>query len=249
MIFLNISAKSQSLELYYQDIKIIDDTIFVEGDVSADSLYTYIFQGDTTYYYSYELDVEIDVRNNSSTDLNVQTKKRHIKIIPDTENYFCWVTCFPPYTFESITPVLIQANETIAIYSAHYKPNGKLGNIIVAYTFFDDLNENDSVSVIIDYKMDQSSAINENSISNRAFGLPFPNPAVNKLSIKNILASQDRYSISIYNSLGILVKEVHFDNTGPIMELNVQDLTDGIYVYSIFSEDKMLKTGKFSKTH
>ncbi len=247
-ILISITSFAQSLELYHNDTLVNNDTIVIEGDAFADSLYTYIFQGDTTYYYSYEVDVDIDVKNTTTEVLDVQTKKRHIKIIPNTEDYFCWVTCYPPYTFESITPVSIQGGETTDIYSAHYKPNGHLGNTMVAYTFFDNLNPHDSAMLVVEYKMDDLSFVEENDKYKDDFSKPYPNPAQHTLYLNHYKSNEKNFTMIIYNPSGYKVKEIDFNTQQSVIQIDIKDLRSGLYIYSIFSKDIILSFGKFTKS-
>ena len=246
IIFMK-DANSQSLELYHHDTLVNNDTLFIEGDVIADSLSLYVFQGDTTYYYAYEVEVNIDVRNISGAAMDVQTKKRHIAIVPSSENYFCWVTCFPPFTFQSIDPVVIQPNETLSIYSAHYKPKGQSGSTLVAYTFYDDLNSSDSATVVLEYFMEHSSAVFEGDMARRRFLNPYPNPASNLLYFDNYENGVTKNNVSIYNCTGNLVKQIQGSNFENTLQIDVSDLKSGIYLYTITSEAAIKNTGKFSK--
>jgi len=241
------TADSQSFELYHNDTLVNNDTVLIEGDVIADSLYTYVFQGDTTYYYAYEVDIEIDVKNISYSTLGVQTKKRHLKIIPTTENYFCWETCYAPYTFESVLAITIQGDETSDIYSAHYKPKGQLGNTLVAYTFFDELNPNDSASVMVEYRMDKASYIWENEEFDNVFSQVYPNPCQQILYFKNQNPNADKYSLIVYDLSGNKVKEMEFLALESTIEVDMSELNCGLYVYSIVSDNIYMSSGKFSK--
>lgn len=247
ILLISKSGYSQSFELYHNDTLVNNDTILIRGDVKADSLHTYIFQGDTTYYYAYEVDIEIDVKNISYSTLGVQTKKRHISIFPETENYFCWETCYAPYTFESVTAIIIEGNETSDIYSAHYKPKGKLGNTLVAYTFFDDLNPNDSATVMVEYMMDEASSIPENIKYYKRFSLAYPNPCQHTLCFNNEKPSTDSYTLMIFDRSGKKVKALEILASTALIQIDISNLNSGLYLYTIVSDHDYLSSGKFSK--
>ncbi|NPD48091.1 MULTISPECIES: T9SS type A sorting domain-containing protein [unclassified Lentimicrobium] len=247
ILLISKTAHSQSLELYHNDILVNNDTILMEGDVIADSLHTYVFQGDTTYYYAYEVDIDIDVKNMSNAPMGVHTKKTHLKIIAGTENYFCWETCYAPYTFESVHAIEISGNEIIDIYSAHYKPKGQLGNIMVAYTFFDELNPNDSATVTVEYSMDEASYIVENHQAENLFSDVFPNPSINTISIDIKEASSDKYKLKVFDLTGRKIQEKVFGQGQTILKMDIEGLYGGTYIYSISSEGNILKSGKFFK--
>ncbi|MBT3207258.1 MAG: T9SS type A sorting domain-containing protein [Bacteroidetes bacterium] len=235
ILFLLIKGEAQNIELYHENLLITSDTIIVFGNVSADTLHTYIFQGDTTYYYSYEAFVEIDIKNISTNNINVQCKKRHIQLIPNTQNYFCWSSCFPPYTFESTIPVTIPSNETIDIFSGHYKPNGKLGCILVAYTFYNNDNPSDSAMALVKFIMDfcNPTSIAKVNKNQKQFSQPYPNPATSYFFIDKLSKSMSNQIISIYDSMGKLISIQSIDNVNSRLKVNTNYLKRGYYFYKI----------------
>jgi len=244
-------GNTQNIELYYEGSLISNDTIEIQGDVNADTLYTYIFQGDTTYYYKYEVLAEIDVKNISSDSLDVQCKKQYIQIINDTENTFCWLSCFTPYTFESIVPATIQPNETTTIFSGHYKPCGQLGCSLISYTFFNDNNPSDSTMVVVKYIMQDCiyNAIPENTLVNNRFSLPYPNPTKEKIFLKNNSFDFKTGFFELYNNLGVIVKTFSFTSNNTILEFSTKELKSGIYFYKIITDNVFQKSGMINILH
>ena len=55
----------------------------------------------------------------------------------------------------------------------------------------------------------------------------YPNPAVNYITI-NLTSIQNNEKLQIYNTLGLLVKEI--DVSALIQQINIEDLTTGIYI-------------------
>ncbi|MBI9038536.1 MAG: T9SS type A sorting domain-containing protein [Bacteroidales bacterium] len=250
-VLIVIIGNTQSIELYYEGSLLSNDTIEIQGDVNADTLYTYIFQGDTTYYYNYEVLSEIDVKNISTNTLNIHCKKRYIQILNDTENIFCWLSCFPPYTFESIIPTTIQSDETTTIFSGHYKPRGQLGCSLIAYTFFDDSNNSDSAMVVVKYIMQDCiyNAIPENTLVNNGFSLPYPNPTKEKIFLKNNSFDFKTGFFELYNNLGVIVKTFSFTLNNNILEFSTKELKSGIYFYKIFTDNVFQKSGMINILH
>ena len=250
-IFIVSTGEAQNIELNYEGSLVTIDTVEIQGDVNADTLYSYIFQGDTTYYYAYEVLAEIDVTNTALYSLDVQCKKRYIQIVSGSENTFCWISCFPPYTFESIIPATIRSNETITTFSGYYKPCGKLGCTLVAYTFFNDDNPNDSAMVVVKYIMQDCNpnAIAENTKVNDCFSSPYPNPAKNMLFVRNKAVGFKTGSFVLYNSLGVNVKTFLIKSTTSVLNFNIQNLKAGIYFYRIITDNTLQKTGIINISH
>ncbi len=243
-----IQCQAQNIKLYLNNSLITTDTVEVTGNTGADTLYTYIFQGDTTYYYAYEAVIDIDVKNASSNSMDIQCRKRHIKLVSETQNYFCWGSCFPPYTFESINPLVIPANTTDTAFAGHYKPNGKLGCTIVAYTFFDNNNPSDSATVTVKYIMDSCtpSSIIENNNSVNMFSSAYPNPASSYFNI-DIKHLQKTGYLNLYNNNGQLIKTKIFYASNTNIAVNIKNLQTGIYFYNIILNDLYYKSGKIIK--
>ena len=247
-VFIVTIGKTQNLELFYEGNLLSNDTIEIQGDVNADTLYIYIYQGDTVYYYNYEVFAEIDVKNISTNTLNVQCKKRYIQILNDTEDIFCWLSCFPPYTFESIVPATIQPNETTTIFSGHYKPSGQLGCSLIAYTFFNDNDPSDSAMLVVKYIMHDCiyNAIQENTLISNSFSLPYPNPASDKIFIKSNSFVFKEGVFELYNNLGVNVKTFSIKSTNTVLEFSTKELLSGIYFYKIITDNEFQKSGVIS---
>ncbi len=246
LTFILSKLYSQSIELRYSGGIVNNDTIEVYGDISQDTLSAYVFQEDTTYYFAYEAIVGIDVRNKTANGIDVQCKKRYMEIVPNTENTFCWVSCFGPFTFESVNPVNIPANETLTIFSGHYKPKGTIGCTTIAYTFFNNSDIADSATVIIKYIMGNCS---ENSIDEEVgnrdeFSQIYPNPARNEIYFDNNLTGSYQAEFELFNSLGSLISCTKFSSFDSRPEINTHDLKSGIYFYRIVVESRMLTSGQ-----
>lgn len=245
-MFIMLKLYSQSIELTYNGGVVNNDTIEFYGDISQDTLSAYIFQEDTTYYFAYEAIVDIDVRNKTANGIDIQCKKRYIEIVQNTENTFCWFSCFGPFTFESIDPVNIPPNETSTIFSGHYKPKGTTGCTTIAYTFFNNTNIADSATVIIKYIMGSCSenSINDEIGNSDKFSQVYPNPARDEIYFDNYLSGYYQAEFELYNSFGALIKRTKFSSFDSRPEINTNDLKSGIYFYRIVVESHIFTTGQ-----
>ncbi len=106
------------------------------------------------------IQAQFNVNNTSNSNLNVMVKRRIIVQIPGTTNNFCWgIFCYPDNISESPTPSLIPANSTDTTFRGDYNPLGMVGITTIMYTFFDENNPSDSVSVTIDFEAISPPAI------------------------------------------------------------------------------------------
>ena len=101
----------------------------------------------------------------------------------------------------------------------------------------------------------KSIAIDENETQkysqNQINSYILPNPSNNSVTIGLNEASNGNYSINIINSLGekliFSVKKVKSES--PLYTVDVSMFTDGIYIYQIFQESKLVGHGKFIVAH
>lgn len=132
---------SQTLGLSWdgQDIP-HGDTVYVYGEVVEDNMFYEIL--------SYAL-----VHNTGDRDMDVMAKRNEIDIVPGTVNELCWGACFPPDVSVSPYPITIPAGGVTdpTAFNGHYKPQAQAGTSIIEYTFFDQDNPADSVSMTVFY--------------------------------------------------------------------------------------------------
>ena len=126
--FTILGAFAQSIELYTKagvQMNNGDTIVMVSTSAHADLI------------------IGMDVTNVGSTDMNVHAKKTELSIVPNSENYFCWVSCYQPHIFVSPSPMQIIKGDTIKIFSGDYSSNGNAGTSYIMYTFFSDKNSCD----------------------------------------------------------------------------------------------------------
>ena len=77
----------------------------------------------------------------------------------------------------------------------------------------------------------------------------FHNPSISTTSINyNFSLDAQSGKILFYDVLGNVVKDVVLTNNNGVAEVNVADLTAGVYFYSLIVDDKMITTKKLMVT-
>ena len=112
------------------------------------------------------------------------------------------------------------------------------------YTFFVDGSPNDSVSVTLKYSAGPTIGVNENEV---AVAKSYPNPASDAFFVEFADQPKSNTSIEVYNLLGTKVKQV--DVTSMRTEINVSNLTSGIYIYTVSRNGKTFETKKVVVKH
>ena len=156
----------QSLSLSYGDTDFSNDTLYVIGTT------------DSTL-----LEAHISVHNKTDKEVAVKVKKAELTIIDSTENTFCWGACFPPFISESPEAVTIAAYGTdLNAFLGDYSPKGHEGTSIIRYTFFNDTNADDSVSLTVYYQIGAAGVADW--LLDAGQVKLYPNPASNQVVLR-----------------------------------------------------------------
>jgi len=184
------------------------------------------------------------VTNNSASTITVRVKKEYISIITGSTNYFCWGNCYSSDLFVSGIAIPIGAGVTDYInFEGDYLPNGNPGVSTVRYTFYDDNNPNDSVAFFVDY----SAIINglDELLADIDFSEAYPNPASSQISFNYSFPTGVKDArIIVSNILGNTVKENLINDQDGKLIINTEDLTSGLYFYTLIVNDQIALSKK-----
>ena len=182
-----------------------------------------------------EIVFEVILHNNTSSDANIKVARNEILIMEGSVNYFCWGVCYTPSIDTSGMFLTIPAGGQSAEedFSGHYEINGTTGVSMIEYTFYDMDSKTQMVKIVL--KPDPNTVtIGEYAPINVKFSDVYPNPATNFVSIDfDIPLEVNEASITIVNLFGSVVKEQKIDTRGNNMKLDIVDLKEGVYFYSL----------------
>jgi len=221
LMFVSSFAIAQSLSLSYSGSSINNgDTILV---TSADA--------------NVNLEAHISVTNISSSNVNLKAKKTELSLITGSTNSFCdWNSCFPPNVYVSTTALDLAASVTNSAFLGEYSSKGNVGESTIMYTFFNTADNNDSVAIIVKYYagfvgIDGTEA--KNTISNA-----YPNPAKDAFYLDYDFSDANTASVEILNVVGSLVKVQEIQGLNGKARIDVSNLNNGIYFYSVIVDGK-----------
>lgn len=186
---------------------------------------------------------KLGVHNNSTDTLDIYVKRIVISTVENSANSFCWGACFDTSINISPVSVLINAGETdlYGFMAEYFNQNTSLpipyGTSTICYSFFDPRNVNDSAWIYINFTVGNESVEELNQIS----GKVYPNPASDFIYVESN-ASQNS-EIAIYNITGQLVKTVPV--TSEKTQINISELQNGIYFYSIITNGIKVDSKRF----
>lgn len=189
------------------------------------------------------------VINTSVSDISVMVKKTVIDTVPGTSNLFCWGICFGPGTYVSPEPISVLAGTTNWLdFSGHYLPQGVAGASTVKYTFYADQDTTDFVCVNIIY-MAFPLGTEEPDAKVASLSNAYPSPAKDQVNFNYSIPAGSIGRIALRNVLGSTIREIALPSTSGKMTMQVADLQDGIYFYTLKVNENALMTRKMIVRH
>lgn len=224
------SVKSQSLAIIYNKQRITNGTVvMLTGELNSNPFY--------------EIVAHARILNLTNRAVDVRAKRIIVDTVPGTENYLCWVQCFPPNVNVSQQVYSIGANDTTpnGIFGGHYVPKSKPGKTTIKYEFWVEGTPDDNAFFIVEFLVQPSSLTeNINRLGNAA-----PNPARETVNIDYQLQPTTRIaSIRISNLMGQTVLEQPLPSTSGTIQLPLVGLQEGIYFYSLVIDKQVSSTRK-----
>ncbi|MCB0755898.1 MAG: T9SS type A sorting domain-containing protein [Flavobacteriales bacterium] len=186
---------------------------------------------------------------NGSGPIDVRVQRITIDTVPGSQNYFCWEQCYEPPTSISPTAMTIDPGQRVDQFYADYKPNGQQGISTLAYCFYNDANEADSVCVTVRFSA-SPVGIQDVFLGNQSgISESYPNPAKSVAKINYALsAGWNKAELMIYSMLGAQVRKINLLEDQGTLKLNVSDLPSGMYFYTLMVDDKSIATKKMLVT-
>jgi hypothetical protein len=173
------------------------------------------------------------IKNVSLTPKNVKLKLLIHSITAGHQIDVCWGNCFGPKSSDYIypVPVTIKAGGTNEpsfpfdpVLLAHNTP----GVTIVEFVFYDEENENDSISYIATYNV-VSSDVEDNLLLKANTCTVSPNPANEYININFEQQYVGSYQkADIFNVAGVLTMTVSLNDLN-VVNIPVAGLNEGVY--------------------
>ena len=230
-IAIALSVHAQDIELYWNGEK-LPDTVGVYGDAGGD----------------FELVFEAYVKNVSDHKLQIGASRNIIQAVDGTDNSFCWSgSCYSPMTDTSDADhdLLLPAGQMSPDppFSGHYTHAQKSGETMVKYTLFErgNVDNCDSVIVIFKYSL---TGVKDNVFDGVSISDAYPNPASDKVNFDFNLSGVNSASIRIINLLGSVVKQADLMAGADKVSIDVSDLPQGVYFYSVVADGNVYQTKK-----
>lgn len=197
----------------------------------------------------FELVFHAVLTNNSDDTDTIKLRRTFIEFLDGPTHYLCWGLCYAPNSdpvFISPAYIALGPGESCTVddFSGHYEIGGTTGTSIVEYTFFNQSNEDENITVTVTFKT-SPEGIADQLMANGFVSEIYPNPATTNASLDYELTPEvNKASLRVMNLLGAVVKDVELNKSASKYRLDVSDLTSGVYFYSVIINNEIYKTKK-----
>ena len=229
-----------------------------EGAEETTSALTFKYEGETVMpgttidivsdiNDSFEIVFDLAITNNTENTLTIVSQ---MESDPSnlTQDYLCWGNCYMPGILEASYQV---ESDSTRVFNGHCMFTDKEWNTLpvgtvakMTYIFFDERNPEEKYTFFVNFKYQPESIADFNSVD--VFSNAYPNPASSVVSFDyNMPFNVNSASVAIFNMMGQEVVRQNLNLGGSRVDLNVSDLNEGVYFYSLIVNNETVKTNKF----
>jgi hypothetical protein len=212
---------------YSQNIEILPTNTTASGSVDTNEVY-----------------IKLHIKNNSTAQTTLITKKLENNLTTGHQSYFCVGTyCYSPSTVIAPNPIVIEPGMEDESFKGYLKPLGNMGTSSVKYCFVDN-TAIDSACITLTFNMGNLGVINN---SHKAFIKIYPNPTAGDFNV--IFNSENIYSglkLVLFDISGKKIKEETQHTAEGMIKLNTENLTNGLYLVSLVADGTVIANEKLS---
>ena len=209
---------------------------------------TYVVYGDGVATWG-ELNIEFNVTANENIRLVGQ--KVENKIVEGTLNYICWGQCLAPTVYIS-DPFGLEEGQS-EIFSMHYMYENQIEDVLgkeqnmTYYLYLGDAPDHKFIiNIVFKYSLNDVEDIN----GVEAFSNAYPAPARDVVNFDySFNSSVSSAMVAVYNMMGQEVMRSDISGMSGKLSLNVSDLADGVYFYSLIVNGVVEKSNKLVVRH
>jgi hypothetical protein len=191
----------------------------------------------------------LHIKNIAANTIRVRMKKQEISMIPGTNCSICWAGyCYGPEMVVSTFPLTMAPAQSDTGCFTHYGPSGKRGTSIVRWTFYNEANPGDSISITVHY-ITYPAAVGETSDPGARLGIAGPLPANENLILRHDIPSGKSGRIGLFSLSGAMVSEslpVAGQGTAVI---KTAGLPSGTYITRILLDGQPVISRKVAVSH
>ena len=233
MVFLGFTCFAQSFTLAGDTGPLANGTAVVQSGPS-DTL---------------QLITSLQLTNISGNTLRVFMKKEEIVMLPETSSSICWAGyCYGPAMMVSTEAVVMLPGETTSGCFGHFGPHGSRGVSVIRWTFFNESDPADSISMTAHYST-FPAATGDMNTPQYLLSFVSRTPADNQFVVRYSMPPGCHGMIELLNSTGriIVVSEKVF--LSGTQALGTAQLPPGTYFCVLKINGISVSTKKFLVSH
>jgi len=189
--------------------------------------------------------VGLDVFNISDVLKKVKVRRYDVALVDSSEVSFCWTSCYPSSVTESPQALDLEAGTSTTLFTGDFTYYSPRGTSTAKFVFFDMENPVDSSFVTINFVIG-TLGLPENKIPVAVLSNAYPNPATNVLNFDYKLGQATQNArIRINNLLGSTMQEIALDKSEGKTRIDISNLNNGVYFYSLMINNSVTTTRKF----
>jgi hypothetical protein len=191
----------------------------------------------------------LNLTNNTAGTLRVMMKKEEINMLPGTSSSICWAGyCYGPEMMVCAEPLVMLPGELVSGCFGHFGPHGSRGVSKIRWTFFNQSDAKDSLSITVQYS---TYPLAENNLPVPPFDLSFagPVPCDHQVMLKFSMPPGIPGRIELRNPSGKLILANHVGTASGTTSFNTSALPAGVYYCTLMVDGKPSVTRKVPVCH
>ena len=236
-LFFTLALLLSVFALSAQSFVVYDST----GEVVENGTSFYIYGDGEENWGELKLELSVTALDN----VRLIAEKVEGPVVEQTMNYICWGQCLDPSVYVS-NPYDMTSGMSDA-FSMHYMYTNTIEEVagleqIMTYYLYPANNPDDKFTINVTFKY--SLANIEDYSSAEVFGNAYPVPASDVVNFDYNFASSVNAEVAIFNMMGQEVLRSQINGVSGKASINVSDLADGVYFYSLIVNGKTEKSNK-----
>lgn len=177
--------------------------------------------------------------------INLIGEKEEIQVVENTVNMLCLGSCYAPNVY--VSPVVQFTTGHSEDFAMHYMASGEIADVagleqIMRYYLYEEGDPDNKFTVNVTFKFSLEGIEDNSSVD--MFSDAYPVPACDVVNFEYNIASNVNAEIAIYNMTGQEVLRSQINGMSGKASVNVSDLADGVYFYSLIVNGKTEKSNK-----
>lgn len=203
------------------------------------------------------LETWANVKNKSNQSVGIAVDYVKSSITPGHSLVVCWgALCFPDHTTPFPSRSIGAGQTTDKTKGEHFDvkltPNNVVGESRVTYRFKDVLDSTSFIDQEFVFNVRPTGIFSYARLANNSAFLSsaYPSPTSSTATFNYALPSHiQNPTLKVYDMMGKVIQSQVLDDSAGEVEINVRNLQDGIYFYSLSHQGQVLATKKLIVTH